>query len=125
MEAEMATQRVPALQFPSQPSPQVVPQAEIITQDELTLLLSLRSRLHQLEEQVETAEKSIRTRLEAEVSVQPGDHIAKLAEHFRASVAWKDKAIDLAERLGLNGPAWAQNVLTHTSKTRTVSLFIE
>ena len=88
----MATQRVPALQFPSQPAPQVISQPETITQDELTLLLSLRCRLHQLEEQVESAEKSVRTRLEAGVSVESGDHVAKLAEHFRASVAWKDKS---------------------------------
>jgi hypothetical protein len=109
----------------AQQSLRVIPQPEPITQDELVLLLSLRGRLHQLEEQVETAEKFLRARLEAGVSVETGDHVAKLDEHFRASVAWKDKAIDLAERLGLNGPAWAQNVLTHTAKTRTVSLFVE
>ena len=95
-----------------------------ITQDELILLLSLRGRLQQLEEQVESAEASIRVRLEAGGAVESGDHIARLEERFRTSIAWKDKAIDLAERLGLNGPAWAENVLKHTTKTRTVGLSV-
>jgi hypothetical protein len=105
--------------------PQVVPAPEHITQDELSNLLSLRARLHQLEAQVEEGEKLLRECLECGVPVEPGDHFARLDERFRANVAWKDKAIDLAERLGLNGNAWAQNVLTHTGKTRTVSLFLE
>ena len=104
---------------------QVIRQPETITQTELAMLLSLRGRLHQLESQVETAEASVRQRLERGVSVEDGDHIAELKEQFRANIAWKEKAIDLAGRLGLNGPAWAQNVLTHTTKTRTVSLHVE
>lgn len=119
----MATQRiaVPAvtLQFPSQPSP------EPISQIELQMLLSLRGRLHQIAAQLETSEQSIKDRLSHGAVVEEGDHVAELKENFRASVAWKEKAIDLAERLGLNGAAWAQNVLTHTTKTRTVSLVVE
>jgi len=107
---------VPA-QFPSKAAP--------ITQTELALFISLRGRLHQLETQVEAAEASIRQRLEQRGVVEEGDHSAELKEHFRANVAWKEKAIDLAERLGLNGQAWAQNVLTHTTKTRTISLVVE
>ncbi len=121
----MATQRVPALQFPSQHSTQAIPQPEIISQNEVAILLSMRGRLHQLADQVEATEKSLRARLEMGAPVEEGDHVAQLNEHFRASVAWKEKAIDLAERLGLNGPAWAQNVLTHTTKNRIVSLFVE
>lgn len=118
----MATQqRVPALQFPSQPS--LAP--EVISQTEIAMLISLRGRLHQLAAQAEAAEQSIKDRLARGVSVEEGDHVAELKEQFRASIAWKDKAIELAERLGLNGSAWAQNVLTHTTKTRTVSLVIE
>ncbi len=111
----------------TQTVPQVVPfrqPTETITQAELTLLLSLRNRLRQIEEHVAEAEQSVRVRLEAGAPVEPGDHVARLEEHFRASIAWKEKAIDLAERLGLNGRAWAQNVLSHTTKTRTVNLFI-
>ncbi len=97
---------------------------EPITQLELAALLSLRGRLHQLQDQVEQAEQSVKTRLEAGVPVESGDHVAQLETHLRASIAWKEKAIDLAGRLGLNGQAWAQNVLKHTAKTRTVSLFV-
>ena len=97
---------------------------EPITQLELAALLSLRGRLLQLQQQVEAEEQSVKARLGAGAPVDPGDHTARLEEHFRASVPWKQKAVDLAERLGLNGAAWAQNVLTHSAKTRTVSLFI-
>ncbi len=114
----MATQSVIGLTFLPQPSPE-------ITQNEIAMLLSLRGRLHQLTSQVEAAEQSIRTRLEHGAAVEEGDHIAELKESYRASVAWKEKAIDLAERLGLNGQAWAQNVLTHTTKNRIVSLSLQ
>ncbi len=95
-----------------------------ITQAELDSLLNLRGRFQQLEEQLAATEAELKARLETGAAVESGDHLARLDEHFRASVAWKDKAIDLADRLGLNGQAWAQNVLAHTAKTRTVSLFV-
>jgi hypothetical protein len=108
--------------FPSPAQAPAIP--ERITQQEIVLLLSARNRLRQLSEQIEATEQAIKTRLEAGAAVESGEHVARLEEHFRASIAWKEKAIDLAERLGLNGQAWAQNVLTHTAKTRTVSLFV-
>ncbi len=113
-----ATAKVTPFAVPAQ-SPRTT-----ITQLELAALLSLRGRLLQLEQQVEAEEQSVKARLEAGAPVEPGDHTARLEKHFRASIAWKEKAIDLAERLGLNGQAWAQNVLTHTAKTPTVSLFV-
>ena len=47
--------------------------ANVVTQLELTLLLSLRGRLNQLQQQVDTAEQSIKTRLEAGASLEPGN----------------------------------------------------
>jgi len=93
-----------------------------VSQAEIAHLLANRNRLRQLKELVESHEASIKARLEAGAPVQPGDHIARLEERFRANVPWKQKAVDLAVRLGLNGEAWAQNVLTHTAKARTVQL---
>jgi hypothetical protein len=104
---------------------QVVPTPETITQNELSMLLSLRGRLHQLAAQVEAAEQSVKERLEHGATVEEGDHLAELKESYRASVAWKDKAIDLADRLGLSGEVWAKNVLTHTAKNRIVSLVLQ
>jgi hypothetical protein len=75
--------------FPAQP----------VTQLELMALLSLRGRLHQLEEQVETAESSIKNRLEAGCPVEQGDHTAKLNQSFRRNVSWKDVAVRLANKL--------------------------
>ena len=96
-----------------------------ITQLELELLLSLRGRLHQLQEQVESAEKSIKTRLETGATLEPGDHRAELKENFRRNVSWKEVVIRLAERLRMNGEAYCAKVLNSTKPTRTVSLVIE
>ncbi len=104
---------------PAQPSPKVEP----ISQAELTLLLSLRGRLHQLETQVETAEASIRQRLEQGVSVEPGDHTAKLETSFRRNVSWKSVAERLANRFKLYG--YVARVLAATRPTAVVSLEID
>ena len=101
------------------------PAPQAITQLELTILLSLRGRLHQIEEQVEAAEQSIRARLETGASLEPGDHRAELRENFRRNVSWKDVVVRLAERLKLNGEAYCAKVLSSTKPSRTVSLVIE
>ena len=88
-------------------------------------MLSLRGRLHQLEEQVEQAEQSIKARLETGGLVEPGDHRAELKENFRRNVSWKDVVIRLAERLRMNGEAYCAKVLNSTKPTRTVSLVVE
>jgi hypothetical protein len=62
---------------PSVPLSKPAPAPESITQLELTLLLSLRGRLHQLQEQVEAAEQSIKIRLEAGAPLESGDHRAE------------------------------------------------
>jgi hypothetical protein len=105
--------------------PQVVPAVEIISQTELAMLLSLQGRLSQLEKQVETAEASIRQRLEQGASVEEGDHSAKLATNFRRNVAWKSVAERLAYRFKLDGKAFCARVLAGTRPTPAVSLDIE
>jgi hypothetical protein len=101
------------------------PALEPITQLELTVLLSLRGRLSQLEEQVEAAEQSIKVRLETGASLEPGDHRAELKENFRRNVSWKDVVVRLAERLKLDGEAYCAKVLSSTKPSRTVSLVVE
>ena len=101
------------------------PAPQAITQLELTILLSLRGRLHQLQEQLEAAEQSIKTRLETGAFLEPGDHRAELKENFRRNVSWKDVVVRLAERLKLNGEAYCAKVLSSTKPSRTVSLVIE
>jgi len=96
-----------------------------VTQLELAALLSLRGRLHQLQEQVEQAGQSMKARLEKGGIVEPGDHHAELREQFRRNVSWKDVTIRLAERLRMNGEAYCVKVLTSTKPTRSVSLVIE
>jgi len=105
-------------------TPFVVSAQPTITQTELGLLLSLRGRLRQLEEQVSAAEDSIKARLEASAPAEPGDHSAALEEHWRRNVPWKDVVIRLADRLGLDGEAYCANVLGNTKPTRTVSLLV-
>jgi hypothetical protein len=96
-----------------------------VSQLELELLLSLRGRLHQLQEQVESAEQSIKSRLESGASLEPGDHRAELKENFRRNVSWKDVAIHLAERMRMNGERYCAKVLNSTKPTRSISLVLE
>ena len=106
------------------PFPQSVPAVEPISQTELSLLLSLHGRLEQVEQQIATAEASIQARLAAGAEIQPGDHTATLKENSRRSVAWKDVAIRLADRLKLDGEMYCARVLAATKPTKTVSLEI-
>jgi hypothetical protein len=114
-----ATKAIPFI-VPAQPSPNL----ETISQNELTLLLSLRGRLHQLESQVEAAEQSIKQRLEYGASVEPGDHTATLETSYRRNVSWKGVASRLADRFKLNGKAFVARVLAATRPTPVVSLEI-
>lgn len=110
--------------------PQAVPQAvphavpQTITQDEITLVLSLRGRLHQLTSQVEAAEASIKQRLEQGASVEPGDHTATMDTSYRRNVSWKSVAERLAYRFKLDGNAYVARVLAATRPTSVVSLEI-
>jgi hypothetical protein len=116
----LATQTVPhVVSFP-----QHVPAVEPISQTELTLVLSLRGRLKQFEEQLAAQEESLQERLEAGAEVESGDHTATLKENSRRSVAWKDVAIRLADRLKLDGEMYCARVLAATKPTKTVSLEI-
>jgi hypothetical protein len=101
-------------------APQAVPAPEVISQTELVMLLSLRGRLHQLESQVETAEASIRRRLECGAEVEQGDHTAKLETSYRRNVSWKSVAERLANRFKLYG--YVARVLAATKPTPVVSL---
>jgi len=121
----MSTQSVihPVLQ--SKPAVIPFPISEPITQLELAAFLSLRSRLHHLETQVEQAEQFIKARLESGVIPEPGDHHAELKPSIRRNVSWKAVVIRLAERLRMDGEVYCAKVLNSTKPTRTVSLVIE
>ena len=102
------------------PAPQAVSQLELLA------LLSLRARLHQIEQQVEAAESSIKSRLEAGCSIEEGDHNAGLKESFRRNVSWKDVAVRLANKLYYGkGMSYVERILRKTKPSRTVSLVIE
>ena len=104
--------------------PQVIPAPEVISQTELAMFISLRGRLRQLETHVESAEQSIRERLEHGALVEEGDHTAQLDEHFRRNVSWKEVVLRLAERLRMDGAMYCARVLAATKPTRSVSLTI-
>jgi hypothetical protein len=101
------------------------PARQAISQLELVMFLSLKGRLRQLEEQVQTAEQSIKARLESGAELELGDHTAELKENFRRNVSWKGVAVRLAERLKMDGEAYCTKVLSSTKPTRTVSLSIQ
>jgi hypothetical protein len=120
MASSSVVHSVPQSKFAVFPLP--APQA--ITQFELAAFLSLRGRLHQLQEQVEAAEQSIKTRLETGAILERGDHTAELKENFRRNVSWKDVVVRLAERLMMDGEAYCAKVLKSTKPTRTIVLII-
>jgi hypothetical protein len=117
----MATQQTVPHSLSVVPFPAVEP----ITQLELTVFLSLRGRLQQLEEQVKQAEQSIKARLEHGAALESGDHRAQLKENLRRNVSWKDVVIRLANRLRMDGETYCAKVLNSTKPTRTISVVIE
>jgi hypothetical protein len=104
-----------------------IPAPEPVTQLELAALLSLRNRARQLAEQIEDAESSIQTRLEARATVETGEHTAELKESSRRSVAWRVVAERLADHLfgKGKGDGYCERVLRATRPTRTVNLVIQ
>jgi hypothetical protein len=123
----MATQHiVPSAVEQSKLAVVPFPAPETVTQLELSALLSLRGRLHQLEGQVESAESSIKSRLQAGGSVEEGDHSVELKTSLRRNVSWKDVATRLADKLyfgkGLN---YVERILRKTKPTPSTSLVIQ
>src|SRR5690242_11435584 len=100
------------------PAPQPIPAKEPITQLELALFLSLRKRLDEIAEQVAVEETMLRTRLECGAIVELGAHVAELKETHRRNVAWKAVAVRLANRLKMNGEAYARRVIASTKPSR-------
>lgn len=117
----MATQTVAAPSVPLQ-FPQSIPAKEVISQEELVLLLSLRAQLARIQAQVGAAEESLKKRLQGGARIQPGDHAAELKEHSRRNVAWKAVVMRLALRLKMDGEAYCERVLAATKPTKSVSL---
>jgi len=109
----MATQQTVPHSLSVVPFPAVEP----ITQLELTVFLSWRGRLQQLEEQVKQAEQSVKARLDHGAALESGDHRAQLKENFRRNVSWKDVVIRLANRLRMDGEAYCAKVLNSTKPT--------
>jgi hypothetical protein len=99
---------------------------QTITQLEISLILELRRRADQLQQQVDEAEQSVRGRLESGVGVEPGQHAAFLKENLRRNVAWREISERLANRLYGRGTGhgYCDRVLHSTKPTCTVSLAI-
>src|SRR5882672_640329 len=76
------------------PFPQIA--ADQITQAELAIVATLRSRMRALEAQVEAAETDIRSRLDAGYEVEAGERSVELKATSRRSVAWREVAERLA-----------------------------
>jgi hypothetical protein len=97
-----------------------------ITQAELTILLTLRSRKRVLESQIETAETEMRARLDAGCEVEAGERSIELKENSRRSVGWRE----VAERLAVKafgkkrGELYCPRVLAATETTLTYSVKI-
>src|SRR5437660_7053235 len=62
---------------------------ESVTQIELELLVSLKARVRELEEQIQAEEQLLKTRLASDAEVEPGLLRAFLKTVERRSVPWK------------------------------------
>jgi hypothetical protein len=95
-----------------------------ITQAELAIVATLRSRLCLLEAQIETAEADIRSRLDAGAEIESGERSIELKANSRRSVAWRE----VAERLAIKafgkkrGELYCPRVLAATAPSVTYSL---
>ena len=91
---------------------------ETITQTELALLVSLRRRLKQLEEEIAAAKYGIRWRLENGAAVESGLLHTLLKTFERRSVAWKQ----VCERE--LGEVYARRVLAATKPQTYTQLVV-
>jgi hypothetical protein len=110
----MATQTisVPA------PIPFRVRTSETISQQELTLLLSLRKRERQLTDEIKAAEESLLARLQSGSTVESGTLQAEIKVTERRNVSWKSVVV---KKLGA---AFATRVLAATRPDTYTSLSI-
>ena len=114
---------------PSPQVPQVVPftpeAKPQIHQFQLERFIHLRNQAAVLKSQLEAAETELKAALENGVPVEPGTHACSLKESFRPTIAWRDVAVRLAERLWpRRGSAYCENVLQNTKPSRTVALIV-
>lgn len=119
----MATPKV--IPFPSAAQvPQTIPQE--VPQAQLAAILELRREARRIQEQLTQVETEVKQALEVGAEVEPGNHIARLKEHFRRAVAWREIGERLADRLYGNGRGfgYCEGVLKSTKPTRTVSLHV-
>jgi hypothetical protein len=107
-------QRVPVLQFPSQPSPKVEP----VTQDRLAEIIKLRQQIEKLEQQLGEAQTDVKSALESGAEVEPGLFRASLKVTERTSVSWKS----IVERE--LGETYAKRVLGSTLPDKYVHLVV-
>lgn len=110
--------------IPFEASTQGLPAVEPITQLRLLLVLSLRRRVQQVQEQLDKEEATLQAMVEAGAVIEPGKHSAAVKESFRRNVSWKSVCIRLAKRFNLGGAAYCARVLAATKPDRTVSLEI-
>jgi hypothetical protein len=110
----MATQRVPALQFPSQPSPKVEP----VTQDRLAEIIMLRQQIESLEKQLGEAQTDVKAALESGAEVESGLFRAFLKITERTNVSWKS----IVERE--LGEDYAKRVLAATKPDKYKNLVV-
>ena len=109
----MATQRVPALRFPSQPSPKT-----LVSQDRLAEIITLRQQIEQLEAQLGEAHTDVQSALEAGAAVEPGLFRASLKITERRNVSWKS----VVERE--LGEDYATRVLSATKPDKYTHLIV-
>ena len=96
-----------------------------IEQKEIERVLTLRKKLAEIREELDPLEDSIVERLVKHARISAGKHMAFLQVRERRVVAWKEKAQQLAKRLGWDPEKWAEKMLARARKEKSWDLKVE
>lgn len=93
-----------------------------ITQVEIARFKELSAKSAKIHEELDPLEDSIIERLVAHARIAGGKHKIFLQIDEKRTVAWKEKAMLFAKRLGLDPEEWAKKMLARAEKRKSYQL---
>ncbi|MHB8539816.1 MAG: hypothetical protein ACYDCD_02590 [Candidatus Acidiferrales bacterium] len=98
-----------------------------IPQSELESIIWIERRITNMQVELDQKRDNVKAMLQSGVRVAEGEHTASLKDTGRRTVAWREKAEELADRIfGTGrGAGWADNVMKHTAKSESWKVVVE
>ena len=94
----------------------------MITQEEIARFKELQSRADLIHEQLDPLKESLIVRLVARARIASGKHKIFLQVRERRNVAWKEKAMNFAKKMGLDPEKWAKRMVALAKKQKSHDL---